>query len=106
MPDRAGKSACDPLKVGEHAIAPLVPQAPDRVCEKLVIVHEPEAVRSSIVPATILYYNSLSFHLARNTPWLPPSRGCAMSSRNAPAMRSPGVSASKVRTNLPSGSMT
>jgi hypothetical protein len=41
MPDRAGKSACDPLKVGEHAIAPLVPQAPDRVCEKLVIVHEP-----------------------------------------------------------------
>ena len=24
-----------------HTIAPLVPQAPDRVCEKLVIVHEP-----------------------------------------------------------------
>src|ERR1700737_1330299 len=103
-----GKSACDPLKVSEHAIAPLAPQAPDRVCEKLVIVHEPasgsRAVSNS--PATTIYYNSLSRHLARNTRWLPPSRGCAMSSRNASAMRSPGVSASKARTNLPSGSMT
>ena len=103
-----GETACDPLKVGEHAIAALVPQAPDRVCEKLVIVHEPasgtRAVSNS--PPTTIYYNSLSRHLARNTPWLPPSRGCAMSSRNASAMRSPGVSASKARTNLPSGSMT
>jgi hypothetical protein len=96
------------LKVGEHAIAPLVPQAPDRVCEKLVMFmsRPPEAARYPIVPAATIYYNSLSRHLARNIPWLPPSRGCAMSSRNASAMRSLGVSASKARTNLPSGSMT
>ena len=55
---------------------------------------------------TCAHCNSLSRHLARNTPWLPLSRCCAMSSRNASAMRSPGVSASKARTNLLSGSMT
>ena len=42
----------------------------------------------------------------RSTHWSFHLFGCAMSLRNSSAMRSPGVSASNARTNLPAGSMT
>jgi hypothetical protein len=60
MPDRAGKSACDPLKVGEHAVTQLSPHAPDRIREKAVIVHEaadscgPAAATAIVTPRQLL----------------------------------------------------
>jgi hypothetical protein len=48
VPDRTRKPTRNALELGEHAVAPLIPQTGDRVSKKVVIVHQPFLARKLV----------------------------------------------------------
>ena len=103
VPNRVGEPAGDPLQIRENAVAPLIPQLGDRIREDPVVADEPDSWTRGAQPP-FWGWSAWSDLRSSHDSFHPP--GCAISLRNASAMRSPEVSASKARTNLPPGSMT